>query len=460
MQHTNAILAINSLDRYITNQAELQILFNAIWASGATTLTWVSGEIPIVGAVTDSFTVVGIQAGTTITNWDPTTNTITIDRPTTFVATTPTQLIWTYRYTTSIYNNSLLSSYIRAIPFSNSFTLQSQTNYIYGYIRKIIVSQIQIQYNVPTVNEELNDKLFFVDDEFANTFNATWASGATTLTWVSGTTPIMGAICNGFTGVGIQNGTLIRNWNSATNTVTIDRPTTLAAAVSTLLSWRSDKLYQITIPHGFYWPDELAAALQQLIRTSTLFVDMTVTFDVKIGFLFQAGPTYTKNFHFPGPLDLREIYNVSQSLVENALKVYRMLGITFGSGDLFPDTEQESGTYPNFLYTPYIDIYSDTLTNYQTIKDTNTSIANQKGLIARVYLSGTGNIQNIEDESALGSRAFTMTSDLNSPKIIEWTPDVTVTQIDIQLKDQYGELLPGPENGYQTEFQITLLCSE
>jgi hypothetical protein len=140
------------------------------------------------------------------------------------------------------------------------------------------------------------------------------------------------------------------------------------------------------------------------------------------------------------------------------LKTYRVFGITQFNTE--PQTQQTSFNYPIFLYTPYVDIYSDTLTNYQTIKDTNTTIFNQKGLIARVYLSGSGNIQNVEGATALGSRAFTMTADLNSPKIIEWTRDVTVTQIDIQVKDQYGELLPGPELGYQTEFQITLLCAE
>ena len=461
MQHTNAILAINSLDRYITSQVEKFIAFNATWASGATTLTWVSGSnTPLLGAIANFYTAVGIQAETIITDWNPTTNIITIDRPTTLAAAAPTQVVWKYTYQTSQYNNSLLRLWQRGTPYSNNFTLQSQTNYIYGYINKIIVSQIQLQYNVPTVNLNLNNTFYIVDTEFANSFNATWASGATTLTWVSGTTPIVGAVCNGFTGVGIQDGTILTNWNSATNTVTIDTPTTLAAAVSTLLSWTSSKLYQIVIPFGFYWPDELAAALQQLIRASTLFTTMTVVFNSKRGFVFAAAAPYLNNFYFPDPDELAEVWNVNSILITNVLKTYRLLGITFENSVLFPATTQNSEDYPNFLYTPYIDIYSDSLTNYQTVKDTNTTIANQKGLIARLYISGTGGIQDVENQSALGSRAFTMTADLNSPKIIEWTPDVTVTQIDIQIKDQYGDLLPGVEQGFQTEFQMTLLCAE
>jgi hypothetical protein len=61
---------------------------------------------------------------------------------------------------------------------------------------------------------------------------------------------------------------------------------------------------------------------------------------------------------------------------------------------------------------------------------------------------------------ALGSAPFVMTSDLNSPKVIEWTPDVAVPSIDFQLRDCYGELIPGDVEKYPSEFQMTLLCLE
>jgi hypothetical protein len=87
-----------------------------------------------------------------------------------------------------------------------------------------------------------------------------------------------------------------------------------------------------------------------------------------------------------------------------------------------------------------------------------------KGLIARVYVSGTG----IQNTTELGTVPFTFIADLNSPKIIQWSPDIAVPSIDFQVYDQYNQLLPmGPviqsvsnDNKHQTEFQITLLCSE
>jgi len=135
-----------------------------------------------------------------------------------------------------------------------------------------------------------------------------------------------------------------------------------------------------------------------------------------------------------------------------------MLGIT--SDNDVPSLIQNSQDYPNFLYSPYIDIFSDVLTNYQKVKDTDTSVIRPKGLLARLYLSGVGNPQRTDSTSALGTTPFIMTADLNFPKVIRWTPDQTVTSIDIQLRDCYGDLLPGYEDGYSTEFQMTLLCTE
>ena len=125
-----------------------------------------------------------------------------------------------------------------------------------------------------------------------------------------------------------------------------------------------------------------------------------------------------------------------------------------------PAVFQPSSDYPNFLYTPYIDIYSDVLTNYQKVKDTNTSTTKKKGMVARVYLSGTGTIQVTQTTDALGTQPFVMTADLNNPKVIQWSTDIAVPNIDFQVYDQYEELIPGGNNGFSTEFQITLLCIE
>jgi len=283
----------------------------------------------------------------------------------------------------------LIGEYENEPPYSNNFILQSPGALIYGYIERIVVSQIQIQCNIPTVNVDLNDKLFITAD---------------------------------------------------------------AGAVD----------YQITIPYGYYNGEELAAAIQSLLTNtagiSALAID--VTYSPRDGFIFQSTSVPALAFYFPSLAEIANIPGVTAADITNALKTYRLLGITIGQSEVAPSTSQTSSQWPNFLYTPYIDFYSDVLTNYQTVKDTNTSVAKPKGLIARVYLSGNGNVQSTTPTAALGTQPFIVTADLNSPKVIKWSPDVAVPSIDFQLRDCYGDLIPGPTAQYSSEWQMTLLCVE
>jgi hypothetical protein len=202
---------------------------------------------------------------------------------------------------------------------------------------------------------------------------------------------------------------------------------------------------------------------------------MQVSFLPREGFVFEDTTSPSPlDFYFPSYEELEtgffpNVFPKSQAEVTAVLKTYRLMGLTNFNAYIqaVPKFIQKSLEYPNFLYTPYVDIYSDVLTNYQKVKDTNTSIKSPKGLVARVYLSGVGSINTggaVADTGRsvglLGTQPFVMTSDLNFPKVIAWTPDVTVTSIDFQLRDCYGDLLPGYDNGFSSEFQMTLLCTE
>ena len=387
----NAILAINSLDRYTGNEIFEFLFFQATWTSGSTNLTWVSGTVPVVGATIQA---PGIPIGATVTN-------VLLPDVTISVATTADQILAAQvlqRRSVTFPGNqpvqsSLLNSYQSSPPFANNFTISSPGALIYGYMNKLIVSQIQVQYNVPTVNEDMND--FFV-----------------------------------------------------------------------LYSQTKGDFYDIVIPNGFYTGTNLAAVLQVIIQQTSgspggqpPIADMIVTYSPTIGFNFSSA---TDTFSFVAPSYLKGQFNYPDDQVTNVYRTLRLLGMT-PKNDV-QDDQHISDAFPIFLYTPYIDIYSDVLTNYQPIKDTNTSVLKNKGLIARVYVSGTG-LQNTAD---LGTVPFTFIADLNSPKIIQWSPDIAVPSIDFQVYDQYNQLLPmGPviqsvsnDNKYQTEFQITLLCSE
>ena len=74
-------------------------------------------------------------------------------------------------------------------------------------------------------------------------------------------------------------------------------------------------------------------------------------------------------------------------------------------------------------------------------------------------VAGDGNVYPI------GSRPFAIVQDMNYCKTVRWSKDEAVNSLDFQLKDQYGELIfqssPLISNDvYYTEFQMTLLCIE
>jgi len=389
MQQSNAILAISSLDRFITTKpTELINLIDASWLlASPTTLTVVAGT-PILGSVLEHVGngfPVGIVTITAIVGAQ-----ITINLPVTAnsggaQSLSQTTILSTTSTPQQPTSNAIIGQYRNLPPYCNNFTISSPGALIYGYIKKIIVSQIQLQYNIPTICQGRNDRLVFES---------------------------AGAI-----------------------------------------------LGEITIPFGFYTPDELAAAIEGLTSAPSVLapLDLTVTYNLLDGFTFTSGaPT---NFSFPSP-EFLLANGYTQTQIETVLKTYRTIGMNFENAEQTATPTQISYEYPNFLYTPYIDIYSDVLTNYQNIKDNNTSIAKPKGLIARILLSGVGNPQFTTETSALGCTPFVMTADLNSPKVIRWSPDVAVPSIDFQLIDCYGDFIPGDVERYPTEFQMTLLCVE
>lgn len=377
MSHeSNAILAINSLDRYITSSTVASRGLVVSWlvaTPNILTLQPISVGTAIIGS-TLVFTP-GLQGwpaqNPVITN--VVGNQVTINQAVT--ANSNGNVIVNQLSTISYkanqpVSNSLLAQYQNSDPPCYNFTIQSPGALIYGYIDRIIVSQIQIQYNIPTVIANKNDT-FYINQQ------------------------------------------------------------------------------AVVIPYGFYTPDDLATVLQVRIRAATNVIDCLVTFDPQDGFLFtSAGFTISFTNALAIPTADRD----------KVLKTYRLLGIT--KDNITSANIQYSRDYPNFLYTPYIDIYSDVLTNYQTVKDTDSSVGKFKGMVARIYLSGTGNVQHTTAETALGSSPFVMTADLNNCKIIKWSPDVAVPSIDFQLYDQYNEFIPGAEEGFSTEFQLTLLCIE
>jgi hypothetical protein len=305
------------------------------------------------------------------------------------------------RSTPATQNFGLVGSYQTAKPYSNDFQINTPGVLTYGYISKIIVSQIQLQYNIPTVNSFRNN--FFL----------------------------------------LQTGE-----------PDVDS-------------------YFIFIPSGFYTPSELAAVVELQIKANAPLIpyNFDVSYNQELNKFDFTTALGNLPFRFPNLSELLLNPQLTPNILNNILKTYKLLGIGVANGTYRPF--QTSQVAPDFLYTPYIDIYSNALTAYQKLSDGNSTVARPKGLISRVYLSGVGGPQNTRTDVALGSAPFVVTLDLNSPKVIKWTKDVAINSIDFELRDCYGDLIPigatgaeldasntPNEESFQTEFQMTLLCVE
>jgi hypothetical protein len=343
----------------------------------------------------------------------------------------------TDRYTIGVAGNparkdtALLNLYEGIGQPGNQFQLSSSGAFIYGYIKRIIVSQIQIDYRIPTIVPSNGVQ---IDAQGAN----------------DPTKPKR--IGNDKLAIGFRN--------PSGNPI----------------------VRFIQLPYGFYTPEELAAMLTALLLDNIpQLTGMLVTYRnagegddpanpdsptapglIGYGnsFLFYTDPS-GQGFFFPNYDLLKNVYGLDDEQLILVLKTYTTLGITAEISNSVTDAfySRIQTASPNFLFTPYIDIVSNNLTKFQKVKDSDTTTSGRVGMIARMYLSGVGAPVNTTATSSPGCEPFIMTADLNNPKIIRWNKDETVYNLDFSLYDQYGDLIYWTNNN-PTEFQMTLLCQE
>ncbi len=97
-------------------------------------------------------------------------------------------------------------------------------------------------------------------------------------------------------------------------------------------------------------------------------------------------------------------------------------------------------------YTPYVDIVSSILTKNQNVRDGDTTKGNIPSKLARIYLSkdGCNNVFDVDDAGAdticniVGVRPFFLHKEFNTPKVISWNTTENVDIIDLQVLDRLG----------------------
>lgn len=265
---------------------------------------------------------------------------------------------------------------------SSDWRTNFQQNVLYGYLTRLAVSQIQFEWNLPTIITGYNDYFAMV------------------------------------TGAGGIN---------------------------------------VTLQQGFYTPTSLAAELQAALIAAGLAA-ATVAYSLVTGsFTITCGGADTARFQNPELNDTPTI----------AARTLETLGFLNSLGK--PLAATITGSQPTMVATKYIDICSTYLTKYQRVKDsTSLKTPTVSNIIARVYpvapntrVATTGDTA-LADGNGIGANPFTLCIDYNTPKFIKWSPEEAVSNFDLQLRDEFGELVPfDVTNGeYGCEYQLTILASE
>lgn len=232
-----------------------------------------------------------------------------------------------------------------------------------------------------------------------------------------------------------------------------------------------DKYVELNLPNGFYTPNEMVNTLNPLLQTAYTGAGYLAT-DAPVlsydssdqGFTFSPGTSGASFALFSfNPVGVNtpeflqkalESYLVKPSLLKS------ILGFGAGALSLPPSASPISGFTTFMEYTQYIDIISEKLNYYADIRDGSSGVANTNALVCRLYIA---------DEISLTSdvpkacRPFMIHRQFKNEKCVKWSPEAVIDYLDIQVIDQWGNLIPLPgnnENEAYPDFQITMLASE
>jgi hypothetical protein len=347
---------------------------------------------------------------------------------------------------------------------SSNWTLQRPNYLLQGYFTRLAITQVQIQWNLETINASNapgvsvgNDLLSYnlIYSTTTTSQNIDPTAGDVTLTTDAGLAFVPGNIVNvtstgqpqTFAGVVVSYSDttlVIGTITDIFGTFPADLPWTVSTAGS----------YSSTIPPGFYSPTQLATAITAAMNADIGSAVITVTYETT---LYNIG-----RFTFTCAADYKIVFNAIASNSAVGITKNQTL-ITLGANAfnfIAPQSVQVFAP-PTMSYTRWIDLCSSTLTKYQRVKDATTLPADAHIVtLARIYITPPNVAQNSSfGAGPLNGLPFNFTVDFATPKYIKWSPKEVISNFDIQIRDEFGQLLYWTPNS-GIEYQFTLLASE
>lgn len=229
--------------------------------------------------------------------------------------------------------------------------------------------------------------------------------------------------------------------------------------------------YNITIPQGYYNTTQLASTLQTLliaagISAAFVLAPFAVGNETNSGFLIGTGNAGVF-------MAVILATGLTEAQMSERLNCFRTLGFNrailgypnLNTSAALPASPtyylQAAGSAPNLLSTDYIDIVSQSLTNYKDAKDANSALNSPGALLGRVWLIESAT--NVSSSPAyltnIGSAPFAVIKSWVSPNWCQWSPNQTLNTIDIKLLNMHGNELNWT-SGTPTEWSGTLTFTE
>jgi hypothetical protein len=97
-------------------------------------------------------------------------------------------------------------------------------------------------------------------------------------------------------------------------------------------------------------------------------------------------------------------------------------------------------------YTRYIDIVSSNLCKKQNVKDGSTQPAElfNNSILARIYICNNANesrFDSVDGCNIVGTRPYQLYKMFDSPKYIYWDAREFINNVDLQVRDDSGDIL-------------------
>jgi len=238
--------------------------------------------------------------------------------------------------------------------------------------------------------------------------------------------------------------------------------------------------YLITVPEGFYTGAQLATEINTQITNiiDALLTDRPVFTYTKNG-LFLASCTVYNLALYPVVNGITLTSGTAGNVGVNTCTLLAIMGYlnAYYPYNLISRKTLLSGFAP-LLYTNYIDICSDSLTQFQQSADVSTSLASKSNVICRVYIADETSTPTVDASGNPvypGMVPFVIHRQFKNAKVMRWNGQNSVGSIDLQLFDQWAKPLECGIAGLTTfvnqasasyptfslgDFQITLSATQ